>query len=51
MILPYLASGSTHLSQRVAIFPGKIRNPALAITGSTISTARKTGIIFLTFTA
>jgi hypothetical protein len=51
MILPYLASGSTHVCQRVAIFPRKMRNPAPEMTGSTISAARKTGIIFFTFTA
>jgi len=51
MILPYLASGSTHLRQRVTIFPRKITNLAPEITGSTISAARTTGIIFLTITA
>jgi len=51
MILPYPASGSTHLRQRVATFRRKMRNPAPVMTGSTISTARKTGIIFLIFTA
>jgi hypothetical protein len=51
MILPYLVSGSTYLRQRVATFRRKMRNLAPAMTGSTISAARKTGIIFLTFTA
>jgi hypothetical protein len=51
MILPYSGSGRTHIRQRVAIFPRKIRNLSSAMTGSTISAARKTGIIFLTFTA
>jgi hypothetical protein len=50
MILPYLASGSTHIRQRVTIFPRRIRNIAPAVTGSTISAARKIGIICLTFT-
>jgi len=48
MILPYLASGSTHLRQCVAAFRRKLRNQALVMTESTINAARKTGIIFLT---
>jgi len=51
MILPDLASGSTLLRQRFATFRRKMRNPAPAMTGSMINAARRTGIIFLTFTA
>jgi hypothetical protein len=51
MILPYPGSVSTHLRQRFAIFPRKMTDPVPEMTGSTINSARKTGIIFLTFTA
>jgi hypothetical protein len=51
IILPYPGSERTHIRQRVAIFPRKIRNLSPEMIGSTISADRKTGIIFLTFTA
>jgi hypothetical protein len=51
MILPKIASGSTLRRQRVATLRRKIRHSDLVITGSTMSAARKDGIIFLTFTA
>jgi len=51
MILPYLASGSTHRHWCFVTFLRKIRHSASVMTGNAISAARKTGIIFLTFTA
>jgi len=46
-----MVSGSTHLRQRFAIFRGKIRNKAPVMSGRTISSPGKIGIIFLTSTA
>jgi hypothetical protein len=40
-----------HLRRRVATFLRKMRYPVPVMTGNTISAARKTGIITLTFTA
>jgi len=51
MILPNIASGSTHRRQRVATFLRKIRHSSPVAAWIVISPVRKTGIIFLTFTA
>jgi len=51
MILPYLASESTHSCQRVAKFLRKIRHLSPIAAWIVISPVRKAGIIFLTFTA
>jgi len=51
MILPNIASVSKHRCQRVAIFLREIRHSAPVVTGRMISSVKKTGIIFLTFTA
>jgi hypothetical protein len=51
MILPEHVSRITHRSQRVAAFRRNIRNLVPATVGKAVSSARKTGIISLTFTA
>jgi hypothetical protein len=51
MILTYLASGCTYRCQRVAAFLRIIRHSAPVAAWIVISPVRKTGIIFLTFTA